>query len=65
MNESVTLRASWLIKAPITEVFDVMTDFERWSTYFPKVAEAIEVTSRNGDRLELHATVKSFGRRFR
>ena len=42
----------------------MMTDFENWPTSFPKVAESIQVTERDGDTLHLHATVKSFGQRF-
>lgn len=42
----------------------MLTDFENWPTSFPKVAESIQVTERDGDTLHLHATVKSFGQRF-
>ncbi|HPT73161.1 MAG TPA: SRPBCC family protein, partial [Candidatus Cloacimonadota bacterium] len=54
----------WLIKAPLAEVFDIMTDFEKWPEYFPKVAESIQVMSREGNDLELSATVRSFGQAF-
>lgn len=33
MNEKITLHAQWLIKAPIAEVFDLITDFEKWPEY--------------------------------
>ncbi len=60
----ISLHASWIIKAPLPEVFAVMTDFEKFPEYFPKVASAIEITKREGNTLEIHATVRSFGRDF-
>lgn len=63
MNE-ITLRGQWLIKAPLAEVFGVMTDFERFPEHFPKVAESVAITRRDGDSLEIQASVKSFGRTF-
>lgn len=64
MNEKITLHAKWLIRAPLTEVFDTITDFEKWPEYFPKVAETILVTRRGENNLEIDATVKSFGQKF-
>ena len=64
MKEKITLHAKWLIKAPQAEVFNIMTDFEKWPLYFPKVAESIQVVKREGNYLEMEATVKSFGKKF-
>jgi uncharacterized protein YndB with AHSA1/START domain len=63
MNE-ITLHKEWIIKAPIDDVFRIMTDFENLPKYFPKVAEAVEIKKREGDHLEMEATVKSFGKKF-
>lgn len=41
-----------------------MTDFEKFPTYFPKVAESIQVTRHDGNNLEMDVIVKSFGKRF-
>ena len=62
--KDINLNAKWLIKAPITEVFNIMTDFEKFPEYFPKVAESIQVMKRDGNYLEMNATVKSFGQKF-
>lgn len=62
--KDITLHGQWLIKAPLTEVFNTMTDFEKWPDYFPKVAESIQVIKREGNNLEIDATVKSFGKKF-
>jgi hypothetical protein len=62
--KDITLNAKWIIKAPLMQVFDIMTDFEKWPLYFPKVAESIKVVSREGNNLEMDATVKSFGKKF-
>ncbi len=63
MNQ-IILRNQWVVKAPTDEVFKIMTDFEHLPNYFPKVAEAVEIKKREGDCLEMEATVKSFGRKF-
>ena len=62
--KDITLHAKWLIKAPLSEVFNMMTDLEKWPIYFPKVAESIKVVKKEGNYLEVEATVKSFGKRF-
>lgn len=62
--KDITLHAKWLIKAPLTEVFNIMTDFEKFPEYFPKVAESIQVMKREGNFLEIDAIVKSFGKKF-
>lgn len=64
MKKNITLHAKWIIKAPLVDVFTIMTDFEKWPTYFPKVAESIHVIKREGNNLEMDATVKSFGQTF-
>lgn len=42
-----------------------MTDFEKLPQYFPKVAESVRVDKREGNNLEMEATVKSFGKKFK
>ncbi len=60
----IHLKSSWIIKAPIEKVFNIITDFEKMSKYFPKVAETITITRREGNNLEIDALVKSFGATF-
>lgn len=62
--KNITLHAKWIVKAPLADVFAIMTDFERFPEYFPKVAESIQVIKREGNNLEMNATVKSFGQKF-
>lgn len=62
--KDINLHGQWLIKAPLKEVFHTITNFEKFPEYFPKVANAIQVTKRQGNYLEINATVKSFGRNF-
>lgn len=64
MKEQITLHANWLIKASLMEVFNIITDFEKWPEYFPKVAESVQLTRHAGNNLEIDATVKSFGQKF-
>jgi hypothetical protein len=63
MNQ-ITLRKQWVVKAPIEDVFKIMTDFEHLPEHFPKIADAVEIKKREGDYLEMEATVKSFGKKF-
>jgi hypothetical protein len=41
-----------------------MSDFEKFPEYFPKVADTIDIVKREGNHLEIQASVKSFGRVF-
>ncbi len=41
-----------------------MTDFEKFPTHFPKVAESIRITKHEKNYLEIKSTVKSFGKLF-
>lgn len=62
--KNINLHAKWLIKAPLAEVFNIMTDFEKFPEYFPKVAESIQIIKREENYLEMEAIAKSFGQKF-
>jgi hypothetical protein len=62
--KEITLHNSWLIKAPIKNVFGIITNFEKFPELFPKVAESIQIKKRDGNKLEIDAVAKSFGRQF-
>lgn len=62
--KQITLRKQWVIKAPIEEVFRVMSDFEKLPEHFPKVARTVKIVKREGNNLEINATAKSFGKSF-
>lgn len=62
--KGITLHDQWLVKAPQEEVFAMMTDFEKLPEHFPKVADSVQVRKREGDYLEMDATVRSFGKEF-
>jgi carbon monoxide dehydrogenase subunit G len=62
--KSITLNGTWLVKAPQTEVFSMVTNFEKFPEYFPKVAQSIHITKREGNNLEMDAVAKSFGQKF-
>jgi carbon monoxide dehydrogenase subunit G len=63
--KSITLHGQWTIKAPVDDVFRIITNFEKFPEYFPKVAEAIQINGREGNNLDIEATVRSFGRKFK
>lgn len=62
--KEINLNATWIVKAPLQEVFAIMTDFEKFPEYFPKVASSIKITKREGNNLEIEAGTKSFGKQF-
>lgn len=64
MKDKITLHAKWVIKAPLNEVFSIMTDFEKWPEYFPKVAQSVQVIRHGENDLGIEASVKSFGQKF-
>lgn len=60
----IHLEKSWLINAPLEEVFKIMTDFENLPKNFPKVAKSVIINKREGNNLEIKALVKTFGQTF-
>lgn len=62
--KEITLHNQWLVKASVEDVFKIITDFEKFPDYFPKVAESIQIKKREGNYLEMDAIVKSFGKKF-
>ncbi len=62
--KEITLHGQWLVKAPLESVFGIVTDFEKFPEHFPKVAESVHVSKRDGNYLEIDAIVKSFGKKF-
>jgi hypothetical protein len=63
MNQ-ITLHKQWLVKAPVSAVFAMITNFEKFPEYFPKVAQSIQIKKHQGDYLEITAAVASFGQSF-
>lgn len=63
MNQ-ITLHNQWVVKAPVGDVFKIITDFEKFPENFPRVAQAIKFNKRDGNYLDMETTVKSFGKKF-
>lgn len=63
--KSIKLHKQWVIKASVEDVARIMTDFENMPKNFPKVAESVQINKRDGNNLEMEATVKSFGKNFK
>lgn len=57
----INLKGSWIIKAPVDQVFKIISDFENMPKNFPTVAESLIITKRDGNKLEIDAKAKSFG----
>ena len=63
--KEITLHKQWVVGAPVDDVFKIMTDFENLPKHFPKVADSVQINKREGDYIEMEATVKSFGKKFK
>lgn len=64
MKEKV-LKGSWIINAPLEDVYRIISDFEKAPEYFPLVAKGMKVVSRNGNNLEIEAVTNTFGINFK
>lgn len=62
--KEITLHGQWLVKAPIQDVFGMITNFKKFPEYFPKVAESIQIKKQEGNYMEMDAMVRSFGKKF-
>jgi hypothetical protein len=60
----VSLKGSWVIKAPMSKIYEIVSDFENAKKYFPKVAQQLTITKREGNHLEIEAQSKTFGLKF-
>ena len=64
MKEKV-LKGSWIIDAPVEDVYRIISDFEKAPEYFPLVAKGMKVISRDGNNLEIEAVTNTFGINFK
>ena len=64
MKEKV-LQGSWIINAPVEDVYKIISDFENAPKYFPLVAKGMKVISRDGNNLDIEAITNTFGINFK
>ena len=64
MKEKV-LEGSWIIDAPVEDVYRIISDFEKAPEYFPLVAKGMKVVRKDGNDLEIEATTNTFGINFK
>jgi hypothetical protein len=62
--KQICLSGSWVIRASIKDVYNIISDFENMPTYFPQVAKSMHIVHREGNFLATNAEVKSFGTTF-
>lgn len=60
----IHLKGSWVIKAPIEEIYKIISDFENMPKYFPTIAESVNIIEKQGNHQKMNARVKSFGKVF-
>lgn len=60
----IILSGTWVVKAPLQRVYEIVTDFENAPKYFPLVAHSLKIISKNGNHLTIEATTKTFGMSF-
>ena len=54
------LESNYIIKAPRSEIYKIMTDFENVPKYFPSVAKFAKYISRDGNNFVVEAQTKAF-----
>ena len=64
MKEKV-LKGSWIINAPVEDVYRIVSDFEKAPEYFPIVSKGMKVIRRDGNNLQIEATTNTFGINFK
>jgi hypothetical protein len=57
----ISLTGSWVIRAPLRSVYEIVTDFEKTPVYFPLVAKSLKIINKNGNHLSIQAVTKTFG----
>ena len=57
----IILMGTWIIKAPRQRIYEIVTDFEHASTYFPLVATSLRIINKKENRLTIDAIAKTFG----
>jgi hypothetical protein len=62
--KSVILTGIWVINAPLSRLYEIVTDFENASKNFPLVAGSLKIINKNGDHLTIEAVTKTFGMSF-
>lgn len=60
----ICLQGSWVVKAPMAKIYEIVSDFENAHKYFPKVAHSLKIKKREGNHLEIEAQSKTFGLKF-
>lgn len=61
MQPKIThLESDYIIKAPRSEIYKIMTDFENVPKYFPAVAKSARYISRDGNNFIVEAQTKAF-----
>lgn len=58
MKEKV-LEGSWIIDAPLEDVYKIISDFEKSPEYFPLVAKGMKVVSKDGNNLKIEAVTNN------
>lgn len=49
----------------MVKIFEIVTDFENAHKFFPKVAQSLKITKKEGNNLWIDATSKTFGMKFK
>jgi hypothetical protein len=57
----IILKGSWIINAPLIRIYEIVTDFENASKYFPLVANSLKIINKKGNHLSIEAISKTFG----
>lgn len=57
----VILEGSWIVRVPLSRIYEIITDFENAHKYFPLVAASLKIIKKEGNHLKINAKSKTFG----
>lgn len=60
----IILAGTWIVKAPLQRIYEIVTDFEDAPKYFPLVAHSLTIKNKQGNNLTIDAVTKTFGMQF-
>lgn len=60
----IVLSGTWIVKAPLHRIYEIVTDFEHAPKYFPLVAHKLTIVNKQRHYLTIDAVTKTFGMPF-
>lgn len=63
-TEKVEVTGNWLIKAKRSDIYNIISNWEKMPENFPKIAKSMKIIEKNDNYLKVEAIAASFGKLF-